>query len=134
MKKWSRKYDSCIGCNCTHLKHMAHGLCVKCYARKYAEENPEKVKSHKHSHYLKVQKLKGKQTRDDLHFDGNREIVLTRDNFQCVKCGAAKSLVVHHIDGNGRGSDNPNNELSNLVTLCRSCHMKEHQIAEKRQK
>ena len=39
----------------------------------------------------------------------------------CERCGAAKSLDVHHRD------ENPlNNELSNLMVLCRSCHMKMH--------
>lgn len=32
--KWSRKYDNCIECKTTKLKHEAYGLCRKCYSRK----------------------------------------------------------------------------------------------------
>lgn len=39
----------------------------------------------------------------------------------CQKCGEEDSLDVHHID------ENPyNNDLENLILLCRSCHMKVH--------
>lgn len=39
----------------------------------------------------------------------------------CATCGSTSYLHVHHKD------ENPlNNELSNLVTLCMSCHIKEH--------
>lgn len=40
----------------------------------------------------------------------------------CVECGATNQLEVHHIDGNHRG----NNDISNLIVLCRSCHTKIH--------
>ena len=39
----------------------------------------------------------------------------------CEKCGSTKSIDVHHIDGNYN-----NNTPENLIILCRSCHMKEH--------
>lgn len=42
----------------------------------------------------------------------------------CNVCGQADfifSLVVHHIDGN-----RDNNDLDNLIPLCRSCHSKVH--------
>ncbi len=40
---------------------------------------------------------------------------------ECSECGASRSLVVHHLDG-----DRGNNSLSNLIVLCRSCHGKVH--------
>lgn len=64
-------------------------------------------------------------------YDGNREAVLERDNWQCVKCGMtneqhivifARQITIDHIDGNGRYSDNPNNNIENLQTLCCRCH------------
>lgn len=36
----------------------------------------------------------------------------------CEKCGGTERLEVDHIDGN-----RSNNELSNLQTLCNSCHI-----------
>lgn len=42
-----------------------------------------------------------------------------KDN--CEICGSDKNLCVHHKD-----LDRHNNSESNLITLCRSCHTKEH--------
>jgi len=42
-----------------------------------------------------------------------------RDNNQCQLCGAKQDLVIHHIDYNKE-----NNEPTNLITLCKSCHPK----------
>ena len=39
----------------------------------------------------------------------------------CERCGNKENLIVHHKD-----RDRHNNELSNLETLCRKCHFKEH--------
>ena len=47
--------------------------------------------------------------------------VLERDNNQCVKCGSAENLVLHHIDGNDK-----HNNIDNLVTLCSNCHLDLH--------
>ncbi len=58
-------------------------------------------------------------------FDGNRLKVLERDGYKCTECGSAQDLGVHHKDGSGN-SERPNNALSNLVTLCNSCHANEH--------
>lgn len=40
---------------------------------------------------------------------------------KCEVCGSKKNLCVHHKDLNRH-----NNKESNLITLCRSCHTKEH--------
>lgn len=57
---------------------------------------------------------------------GNRLSVLTRDNYSCVKCGMSdrehktkwsRPITVDHIDKNRK-----NNDLTNLQTLCLSCH------------
>lgn len=39
----------------------------------------------------------------------------------CEICGSTKERHVHHID-----HDPLNNEMTNLQTLCRSCHMRAH--------
>ena len=49
--------------------------------------------------------------------------VLERDNWQCQKCGSLENLQVHHkIKRSQQGND----ALENLVTLCAYCHMNEH--------
>lgn len=55
----------------------------------------------------------------------NREDVLKRDGYQCTMCGATTDLVIHHKDGSG-ATDNPNNDMTNLVTLCAKCHSTLH--------
>jgi len=91
--------------------------------------NPERVCQNQleryynnHSENLDKRRL----IREEKHFNGNRQATLERDGFKCVLCEATEDLVVHHKDGNGRGKEKPNNNIENLETLCRSCHMKVH--------
>ena len=61
-----------------------------------------------------------------------RKSIRKRDNYQCQICNKTQeeegiALQVHHIDYNKE-----NNEESNLITLCRSCHPKTNNIHRKR--
>ena len=49
--------------------------------------------------------------------------VLERDGWRCRKCGSMKDLQIHH---NIKRSQQGNDSLQNLVTLCAYCHMAEH--------
>jgi len=52
-----------------------------------------------------------------------RRLVYKRDNYICQKCGKTNvRLAAHHIVPYYISR---NNDLSNLITLCQSCHMKE---------
>ena len=81
--------------------------------------------------YRKIHADKKRETnikyKDNLRFGGNGSKAMERDGHKCTECGKTnrKALIVHHIDHSG-SSDNPNNDLSNLTTLCRSCHMRHH--------
>jgi len=49
--------------------------------------------------------------------------VLERDGWRCQKCGSLENLRVHHkIKRSQQGND----ALENLVTLCADCHLQEH--------
>ena len=49
--------------------------------------------------------------------------VLERDDWHCQKCGSLENLQIHHkIKRSQQGDD----ALENLVTLCAYCHMAEH--------
>jgi len=74
--------------------------------------------------------------RERTKFGGNGAKALERDNNKCVKCGSVEMLAVHHIDGNGSNlkDELQNNSLDNLVTLCFSCHAREHREQEKENK
>jgi hypothetical protein len=59
--------------------------------------------------------------------DKTRELC-RKYNSACKECGSKTDLTIHHIDGRGWARKSkkagliPNNELSNLVILCRRCH------------
>lgn len=61
----------------------------------------------------------GSEFNDEL-----RDQIRNRDNYICQECGIMQedleyNLDVHHID-----YDKTNNRPENLISLCRSCHMK----------
>lgn len=66
-------------------------------------------------------KEKSNQTYRNAHTTAQKinELILQRT--ECEICGKSSNLDVHHID-----CDYQNNEPSNLMALCRSCHTKEH--------
>lgn len=128
MTMWSKDYNCCVSCKTTKKKHMAKGFCNSCYQAIYRKENKERIAKSKNNWYLKFVKGTNKQkiAREQRNYDGFREPTLIRDNFKCVFCSSTGFLVVHHKDKNGRGSKSPNNNLDNLITLCRACHINEH--------
>jgi 5-methylcytosine-specific restriction endonuclease McrA len=128
--KWAKKYDSCVGCGTNHHRYMGRGLCNLCYLKEYREDpaNIPRIRQAKRRFYVtKITPELTKITRERKHFDGKREEVLSRDNYRCVICESKTNLVVHHKDGSGRGErDSHNNDVANLETLCRACHMETH--------
>jgi hypothetical protein len=72
----------------------------------------------------------GEQYKDKIRFDGNKQHVLIRDSFQCQFCNIDKQLIIHHLDGSGN-NEQPNNDMDNLVTLCKSCHGRLHNYINK---
>jgi len=128
---WSKNFVNCLICGTTKRPYMGKGKCSFCYLKEYRKDPENNRKSREHKKIWYIQNVTSEQqriTREQRHFDGNREIALKRDKWVCQSCGENKisRLTVHHIDGNGRGKINPNNSLENLKTLCRSCHAKIH--------
>ena len=54
-------------------------------------------------------------------FRAVRKMAMFLDNHECVICTSMENLHGHHVDGNAQ-----NNCLTNIVTLCQSCHMTLH--------
>lgn len=54
-----------------------------------------------------------------------RKLVFRRDSYKCVKCGKYSRLECHHVVEIADGGEEW--ALSNLATLCRSCHIAHHQ-------
>lgn len=129
--RWSRKFDACRECGTTDIKHQGHGFCGSCYDGWYMSDLNRKAKverRRKRRYYANHDEVlqRKRDDREQRHFSGLREAVLQRDGQCCTKCSAADNLVVHHVDGVGRGSVSPNNVMDNLVTLCRGCHASIH--------
>ena len=55
----------------------------------------------------------------------NRKSRWAMDNYKCSQCGSTSDLQVHHKDCIPRNVSN-NHSVSNLITLCRSCHRQLH--------
>lgn len=58
--------------------------------------------------------------------NGFKEQIRFRDNYRCKVCGCpqienGQQLDIHHLDRNKK-----NNNINNLITICRSCHIKLH--------
>ena len=58
-----------------------------------------------------------------------RRAALQRDGYRCRECGTAGRLEVHHVVAVEVGGSN---ELANLKTVCRECHLEEHMSPEQR--
>jgi 5-methylcytosine-specific restriction endonuclease McrA len=45
---------------------------------------------------------------------------------KCSRCGEINDLTIHHLDRNGRNNQEKglpiNNEIDNLILICRRCH------------
>ena len=52
-----------------------------------------------------------------------RLLVFERDGYRCTNCGKAGRFECHHVKPLHQGGGN---ELVNLTTLCRGCHLEAH--------
>lgn len=58
------------------------------------------------------------------NWDELRKAVYRRDGWQCQKCGARNiQLHAHHQTPLSTGGSN---DMSNLITLCKNCHIDDH--------
>lgn len=55
-----------------------------------------------------------------------RELILARDNRQCVLCGTTRNLTLHHVRPKSAGGPG---KPPNVVTLCETCHRGIHKLA-----
>ncbi len=125
----------CSKCNKEDPKCI-NAVCNSCRLKKWRKDNPGKVKDYAKMRQVRDKKkikIRQEKSRDRVLFGGNRIKALERDNYECQNCSMTqeqnivlfgRSITVHHIDGNGRGCENPNNDMDNLITLCFRCHPK----------
>lgn len=114
--------------------------CKKCRINKKKEwmqkTETKKMRAHQARKFRKTKEGKeytseiNKKTSNKTRFGGNRDKVFKSFGGKCYHCDNKEKLCIHHIDGDGRNSKNPNNVLDNLMLLCLSCHMKLHRKIE----
>ncbi len=115
-------WKGCV-CNiCGKSLVRAKGLCNSCYC-KHLRANSAKIRKQT---YEAVQRQR---------FGGRRDDILKASGYICTSCGIddkqslkiyGQKLDIHHKDGNGRTSENPNNNLTNLNVFCKKCHTSLH--------
>ncbi len=119
---------------------------VRAYQIAYCIKNKEalKIKIQNKKHWTKANNKKRDRIKNDyaeygfgagfvFHF-GIEKVIEVYDYFfkKCCFCGSTKDLCIHHKDFLGyTHTKEPNNDISNLLLLCRSCHMKYHRKIEK---
>src|SRR3990167_4819061 len=96
-----------------YQKNKAHYLLL---SNIYQSKHPEQTRRYK------------RINKDRIRFGGIRQSILERDGFVCRLCVSDSKLVIHHIDGttNRKSQKNANNDPTNLITLCRKCHLNVH--------
>ena len=108
------------GCYQKGVKHKIHIDSYGFRGKKHTEETKHKMAIKKIIHgksYL----LSPLRYGDD--WDDIRNLILYRDNWTCQNCNKINCILdIHHINPFMETFDN---SLSNLTSLCRSCHMKE---------
>ncbi len=92
---------------------------------------------HKEKFYNEIQKKLGLRNvyRQGKLCSGKWHETLQQAEYSCQVCGLSSTtsksdgLVVHHLDGNGAYMNIPNNDLDNLMVVCRKCHKMFHGLS-----
>lgn len=125
-------------------KDGLRGQCKKCYVKYYNiswnNRNPEKIKEYiskwNNSYKGKLSRILFKKRLKEKYGLGTGTIgrygfkvsleVYDRAKRKCQYCGEENDLTIHHLDHKGRNYANkglkPNNDIDNLIVLCRKCH------------
>jgi len=95
------------------------------YNLDWRSKNPDKhYKYSKNSDYFKNASPISKNC---LYRHGlNAIIIYKKYNKKCAYCGQNWDLTIHHLDNQGRNKIKkglkPNNNINNLILICRKCH------------
>lgn len=125
-KEFEARKSDVKNCSKACSKEYSRMRSLESYHRREAED-PEAIKNYQkqyNSEYYKGKRRGYDQQRDKNNaFKTGKGAYNTKIKNACEKCGSTKHLCVHHID-----RDRQNNIDSNLQTLCKSCHQREHMI------
>lgn len=100
----------------------------KCLARakNWAEANPAKRQEI-------LKRWNKKAATYKREWAQKKDFGVTIELDMCKLCDITEKLVIHHRDGNNGKQGKPlNNDINNLIVLCRSCHARVHSHGEVR--
>jgi len=103
-------------------------LLTKYYKKPKKEYKPKVKKEKVAKPKLSDKQKEYKQYLKSPQWKKKRLEIIMRDNFTCRKCGIGVTpsmAEVHHLTYQRIFKELP----SDLITLCRNCHMKEHELA-----
>ena len=94
-------------------------------------DNIDREKSRNNEWHNKMRDKYGFSTKTMARFGLKTALeVYDKYNRKCAKCDVDYDLTIHHIDHNGRNSQDKgeyvNNDIDNLILLCRRCHGRLH--------
>ena len=92
----------------------------------YTEKKREAYFKYKAERYDYIRNINRKAKARQRFGIEDRELFIKEAGGVCTNCGKDKTLIVHHIDGNGRRSEVVNNSPDNLMILCQGCHVGHH--------
>ena len=85
----------------------------------YMVTNNAKISNFDIEGIMTIYRAKGKK------YDAWRQVVHQRDNYLCQHCKTSENIIAHHIIP-WKESFELRIEVSNGLTLCKSCHMRHH--------
>jgi 5-methylcytosine-specific restriction endonuclease McrA len=71
-----------------------------------------------------IRSIPGRMRLNPIAYEDLRQQVLRRDGWRC-QCGSMSNLEVHHMQFRSQSGDDSE---ENMVTLCTSCHKKNHNM------
>lgn len=128
--------DTKMICRCGKPARSRRGYCAECALeqkrasrRNFYAKHREKIGEQRRVEYAESAEVRAAYSAASARsrFNGLRLARLRKDRFTCQHCGSREQLVVHHQKK--AASKNRKDEVSditNLLTLCRSCHMNHH--------
>lgn len=101
---------------------------VKFSGKKHSEETKKKISAAHQGVDIKDFEgfMKTKDQRDRYHFAKINKSIFERDNFTCNYCkNSGGTLNAHHLESFA-ANEKLRFEKSNIITLCKSCHLNFH--------
>ena len=117
----------CAGCSELYSAEKTHFYRKKrcCGLESCVESIDKKIK---HNNYMKQRRKYDNGTHRRGVEPMLRSLILNRDNHMCRVCDSScTNLQVHHIVPVSKGGDD---KITNLITLCNTCHTIIHQEGE----